>query len=282
MGRFFGSFFGQKGQLTKPSATTESSMLLRASLVQEWNNLKNEYDRLFDQNYTFGWATRLVEVSDRMHVIEKACVASHIIRRTPIVPEEALQEWQGRSMVSALNTDFDDIALTGLSAKCVKQFNADYPLLAKQFLEYCGAEMAQLSEPEANTVRARVSELIWHFLIAYYQIGVTRALGKPHNVFVSANIRNVFVGLRYKNLLQQGYQDPGREWVEKAVANFVEGHKRNITFYFDGTDSFLDKVYTLTAASASFTDEMGEKLDQILAAFVTSNEQIFKPMLDGL
>jgi hypothetical protein len=142
--------------------------------------------------------------------------------------------------------------------------------------------MAQLSEPEANTVRARVSELIWHFLIAYYQIGVTRALGKPHNVFVSANIRNVFVGLRYKNLLQQGYQDPGREWVEKAVANFVEGHKRNITFYFDGTDSFLDKVYTLTAASASFTDEMGEKLDQILAAFVTSNEQIFKPMLDGL
>ncbi len=64
-------------------------------------------------------------------------------------------------------------------------------------------------------------------------------------------IRNVFVGLRYKDLLQQGYKDPGREWADEAVTMFVKSHKRNITFYFDGADSHLAKVYTLTAASAS-------------------------------
>lgn len=283
LARFFDSFFGHKGRPTKPSATTKSSMSLRTSLVQEWNDLKDEYDRLnANQNYTYGSAQRLVEISDRMHVIEITCVASHVMARTAAAPEEALQEWQGQSISQALNIDFDDTAITGLSARIVKQFNADYPFLAKQFLEGCGAEMAQLSESEVNTVRASVSEIIWHFLIAYYEIGITRALGRPHNVFVSANIRNVFVGLRYKNLLQQGYEDPGREWAEKAVRNFVEAHKRNITFYFDGTDSYLAQVYTLTASSASFTDEMGEKLDQIFAVFVTSNKQLFKPMLDGL
>lgn len=281
MAKFFGSFFGGKGRPTKPSATTKSSQSLRASLVREWNDLKDEYEPL-NQNYTFGSATRLVEITDRMHVIEKTCVASHVIGRTAPALEEALQEWQGQSMVRALNTDFDDIALTGLSAKLVKQFNADYPLLAKQFLECCGTEMAHLSEPEADNVRASVSELIWYFLIAFYEIGVTRTLGQPHNVFVSANIRNVFVGLRYKNILQQGYQDPGREYAEKAVGNFVDAYMKDITFFFDGTDSYLAKVCALTAANASFTDEMGEKLDQILAAFITSNKQLFKPMLDGL
>ena len=280
MARFFGSFFGDKGRPTKPSETTKSSLSLRGSLVREWNDLKEEYEPL-NQNYTYGAATRLGEICDRMLVIEKTCVASHVMRKTAAAPEEALQEWQGQPMVPALNTDFDDVALTALSAKLVKRFNADYPLLAKQFLERCGAEMAHLSESEANDVRAGVSQIIWHFLIAYYEIGVTRALGQPHNVFVSANIRNVFVGLRYKNLLQQGYQDPGREYAEKAVGNFVEAYMENITFYFDGTDSYLAKVYALTAASASFTDEMGEYLDQILAAFVMSNMQLFKPMLHG-
>jgi len=285
MKSFIRWLLGARNDSAQPNTNAKSRTIRRLAMIKEWSDLKDE-ERDRSDNWSIDVNSRLIDIRQRTQEIETMCVASHVLVGDKPTPEDALRMWKGRSLVHALNADLDDTALLAFSVMLVKKFNNHYPLVAQEFVERFDREIASMPDDQANSVRETASDLIWRFLAAFYEIGALRALGRPMNVFVSANVRHVFAGLLRENLLIKGYDDPGREWAQESLTNFVEGHMRNLESYFEGDESYLAMVFSrdfpdgMTAVSQTEV-QFGAELDRIFASFVVSNRNLISDLLDG-
>lgn len=190
-----------------------------AAMVREWNTLCTQLEQL-RSNLSLSGLDQYSTVSKKIAMIETSCVACHISPPRTKAVSEIAREYEQKDLAHDLR-HLDQNAIDALKYRLARRINNDNGVLTRAFLSRYENELNAMTETQGGDTRETVSDSIWFLVGACYEFSVPEYLGKPFNIYVAMNIRDLFAGTRYAYYKRNGVEIE-RENVEKWQSAFSE------------------------------------------------------------
>jgi hypothetical protein len=249
------------------------------SMVDEWNLLSSRLAYL-NANLSTTTLDEQTVVSRKITLIEQACVACHIspIRKRSV--QVTANQQKGVDLTSRLRK-FDGESIDILKVRVAKRINADNKWLTDKFLSKHLAELNSIASGIADDARATISDSIWYLVASFYEYAIANALGKPFNIYVALNIRDLFSGARYTYYQRQDV-DVQRADIEKWVSAFAELIRALFEEPEDGDKQALANfIFTASTqgVSGGISGEMAGTLAEAFYAFALEQQAPAKALI---
>lgn len=209
-----------------------------------------------------------------------ACVVRHISPPRSEDVAALAKRCDGKNIAHSLQSCNQE-AIDVLKYRIATLINDDNGWIAKQILTKHGAELDSMSDDMANDVRATLSDLIWFLVSAYYENAVAQSLGKPKNVYVALNVRDLFVGAR--NAYQKGdsaYRNSIEKWTG-AFADFIYAIQSEPSADDEEKLSGLICTVSTQGVAGGLSKEFGQVLASAFYQFAKNRAQTVQALIAG-
>lgn len=218
------------------------------ALVQEWNRLNHQY-RILDEQRDIMNVREQVALRKKMDLIEKACVARHMLAKKTKEAEaggeiqQLIERFVGTNIKDALNR-CDDVALTVLRARLSRLVAPTYRKLSEDIL----TRMNKLSENIDSEGHGQRESFMDHHVIPFIaevlNQSICEHLSAPYNIYVSANLRAFFVTPMQMVVKQNFGEDLSRSDAETLCASYRDSYAYEVQELRKGNPALLrDLLY---------------------------------------
>ena len=256
-----------------PAPTPEGVIDLTnpAGLVVGWNKLAEEarrLDELLNVQWTVANHKAYSDITRQLAEIELGCVIAVVSRKVPSnFAQQSVEKFRGRDLRDSLGT-FDHEAITALQARIVTGLKADLDFIRTGFADKHREELSSQPASTVSYIEAQVNHLAWCAISNFYRIAVMNHLGSPNNIYVVANVSDLFVGLLYSEKQKQGWLGE-RDAVKAEIASTARDLIRFTQAHFGGDeDTGLTKLLAVITMPAGMTEQMAETLANLFRSFV--------------